>query len=219
MDGNQAVGGAEVYSGNGQPWDQLFVKVSRTTDGGRTWQSVTLPGDWGGTRPIMTFADANHGYLLLAFLRGGGPGAVFATQDGGASWRRVGGPDSLGSVFGVTTDGTLWAGNQGDAGPVGRPILDVSRDGGSTWSDARLPGLVGDIYVNDILVAPPVVVGQDGMVAVVAGSSSVPPAIRLFRTTDGGRTWVAAAAISENEYSSVAAAMKASPIQGSIDGS
>jgi hypothetical protein len=49
---------------------------------------------------------------------------------------------------------TLWSGNQDDAGPVARPILDVSRDGGRTWSDARLPGLIGDVFVNDTLVGP-----------------------------------------------------------------
>jgi photosystem II stability/assembly factor-like uncharacterized protein len=88
---------------------------------------------------------------------------------------------------------TLWSGNQGDAGPVGRSILDVSRDGGRTWTDARLPGLVGDIFVNDTLVAPPAFDGNAGAVAVLAGSTDNPPDARFYRTADAGRTWVLAA--------------------------
>ena len=160
--------GSTPYGGQGQPYDRLHVVISRTTDAGRTWRSVTLPGDWVARSTVLTFADPRHGYLLLAFLRGGGPGAVLATADGGATWRRASGPESLGSVFGASDAQTVWAGNQGDAGPVSRPILDVSRDGGRTWADARLPGLVGDIYVNDTLVAPPMITGATGAVAVLA---------------------------------------------------
>jgi hypothetical protein len=184
--------GSTPYDGQGQPYDRLHVVVSRTVDGGRTWRSVTLPGDWGGTEPVLAFADARHGYLLLAFLRGGGPGAVFATADGGATWKQVSGPESLGSVFSASDAQTLWAGNQGDAGPVSRPILDVSRDGGKTWADARLPGLIGDVYVNDTPVAPPMFAGQDGAIAVIAASTDTFPIARFYRTSDGGRTWLLA---------------------------
>ena len=180
--------GSTPYGGQGQPYDRLHVVISRTTDAGRTWRSVTLPGDWGGTQPVLTFADPRHGYLLLAFLRGGGPGAVLADR----GWRgdvaageRTG--VDCGSVFGATDAQTVWAGNQGDAGPVSRPILDVSRDGGRTWADARLPGLVGDIYVNDTLVAPPMITGATGAVAVLAETSVDPPAFLIFHTTDGGQ--------------------------------
>ena len=169
--------GSTPYDGQGPPIDKLHVVVSRSSDGGKTWRSVSVPGDWGGSEPVLAFADASHGYLLLAGLRGGGASGVFATADGGATWRLMGGSSSigrLGSIFGVTSSQTLWSGNQGDAGPVGRPILDVSRDGGRTWSDARLPGLIGDIYVNDTLVAPPVITGLNGAVAVLAESSANP---------------------------------------------
>jgi photosystem II stability/assembly factor-like uncharacterized protein len=186
-------GSTVPYSGQGPGYDHLYVVVSRTTDGGVTWQSVTIPDDWGGTQPVLAFADAQHGFLLLSGLRGGGRSVVFATTDGGARWQRVGGADSLGSIFSASDAATLWAGNEGDAGPVGRPILDVSRDGGRTWADARLPGLVGDIYVNDNPVAPPVFSGQDGAVGVIAGSTDNPPDIRFYRTSDGGASWLLAA--------------------------
>jgi hypothetical protein len=186
-------GSTVPYGGQGPEFDHLHAVVSRTTNGGTTWQTVSIPGDWGGTQPVLSFADAQHGFLLLSGLRGGPEGVVFASDDGGATWKQVGAADGVGSVFAASDATTLWAGNQGDAGPVARPILDVSRDGGRTWKDARLPGMVGDIFVNDTLVAPPVFDGDDGAVAVLAGSMDNPPDARFYRTTDGGRTWLLAA--------------------------
>ncbi|MFI5042488.1 MAG: WD40/YVTN/BNR-like repeat-containing protein, partial [Acidimicrobiales bacterium] len=194
-------------SGTGPGYDHLYVVVSRTIDGGVTWESVTIPGDWGGTQPVLTFADAEDGFLLLSGLRGGGGSVIFATTDGGATWQRVGGAPSLGSIFSARDSTTLWAGNEGDAGPVARPILDVSRDGGRTWGDAGLPGLVGDIFVNDNPVAPPVFSGQDGAVAVIAASTDTSPMVRFYRSSDGGRTWVLAAQVHIGESGSTGVAV------------
>jgi len=85
----------------------------------------------------------------------------------------------------------LWAGTQGDAGPVERPVLDVSRDGGTTWHDARLPGLVGSLFASNTVLGPPAFFGSDGVVAVaVEGEGGT--VTRIFVTSDGGRTWTAA---------------------------
>ena len=200
-------GSTVPYGGQGPVFDHLHVVVSRTTDGGATWHSVAIPGDWGGTQPVLAFADRQHGFLLLATLRGGPGSTAFATVDGGATWRRAGGLETLGSVLVASDPSTLWSGNQGDAGPVGRSILDVSRDGGRTWADARLPGLVGDIYVNDNVVAPPVFVGQEGAVAVIAGSTDNPADVRFYRTHDGGRSWLLAARTDMNQNGSASIAI------------
>ena len=200
-------GSTVPYRGQGPLFDHLHIVVSRTSDGGMTWQSATISGDWGGTQPVLAFADQQHGFLLFSGLRGGPASTVFASDDGGATWRRAGGADSLGSVFGASDVTTLWAGNEGDAGPVPRPILDVSRDGGRTWTDARLPGLIGDVYVNDTLVAPPVFVGEDGAVAVIAASADNPPDVRFYRTIDGGRSWLLAARTDLNQDGSVGVAV------------
>ncbi|HEX3428441.1 MAG TPA: hypothetical protein VHS36_06505 [Candidatus Limnocylindrales bacterium] len=199
-------GSTVPYSGGGPSVDHLHVVVNRTTDSGASWAPAAIPGDWGGTQPVIAFADAQHGFVLLSSLRGGPPSTVFATDDGGATWRHVGGKDGLGSVFTVSDPNTLWAGNQGDAGPVQRDILDVSRDGGRTWADARLPGLVGDHFVNDV-AAPPVFVGADGAVAVVAGATDSPADIRFYRTTDGGRSWALATRVGLNASESNAVAV------------
>ena len=89
------------------------------------------------------------------------------TGDGGATWRSIRSPGvMLGSVFSTSSAGVLWAGTQGDAGPVPRPVLDVSRDAGRTWTDARLPGLVGSLLATNTVLAPPAFFGATGIVAV-----------------------------------------------------
>lgn len=182
------------YRGNGIA-DTLHLIVNRSSDGGRTWRSVALPGDYGGTTPVLSFSDEMHGYLLCATLRGGGPSVVLQTDDGGATWRTMGTPGfNLGSVFSVSGPAVLWSGTQGDAGPVERPVLDVSRDGGRTWTDARLPGLVGSLFATNTVLAPPAFFGATGIVAVdsepVAGEE-----LTVYRSLDGGRTWARASSM------------------------
>jgi hypothetical protein len=200
-------GSTVPYSGQGPGIDHLHVIVRRTTDGGATWKATAIAGDWGGTQPVLAFADPRHGFLLLAGLRFGPGSVVFATDDGGATFRRAGGAERLGSVFGATDAETVWAGNEGDAGPVARPILDVSRDGGRTWADAGLPGLVGDVFVNDTAAGVPVFSGQDGAFAVIAASTDTPTDVRFYRTADGGRTWELAATSPLDSDGTVAAAV------------
>jgi photosystem II stability/assembly factor-like uncharacterized protein len=97
-------------------------------------------------------------------------------------------PDHLlGSRFAIGPNGWLWAGSQGDAGPVGRPILDVSRDGGRTWTDARLPGLEGVITPNANVLGPPTFFGSDGVVAAATGDEA--RLVNVYRTSDFGAHW------------------------------
>lgn len=177
--------------------DVLHYVVDRTTDGGRTWTRSTVPGNLPGTIAVFAFTDPLHGYLLAAGERGSLNEALYRTVDGGATWQVVPskGPSTgqyLGSLFGLGPGGSLWAGTEGDAGPVERPVLDVSRDGGKTWSDARLPGLEGSLFATNTVLGPPTFFGTDGVVAVTTeGENGI--SLRTFVTSDGGRTWTRAA--------------------------
>ena len=89
---------------------------------------------------------AQHGYLLAAEERiSNGISTVLRTSDGGTTWEVTGSLPGLGSMFAVSDSLTLWAGSQPVAGGVGHPLLDVSRDGGRTWSEAQLPGIAGKL--------------------------------------------------------------------------
>ena len=196
------------YGGQGS-FDTLHLIVRRSTDGGRTWRSVALPGNFGGTTPVLAFADARHGYLLCAGERGGGASVLLRTDDGGATWRTVRSPGvTLGSVFSASGVGVLWSGTQGDAGPVERPVLDVSRDAGRTWTDARLPGLVGSLFATNTVLAPPAFFGSVGIVAVEYEPTDG-QALAIYRSVDSGHVWRRAATVAEPNGASAFVAMDA----------
>lgn len=201
--------GSTPWTGQGPPTDSLHLVISRTSDGGQTWQSTPLLGDFAGTQPVLAFTDPTHGFLLLSPLRFGlVESTLLATRDGGATWQVDSHDGMLGSIFLATqalpaTDATtLWAGNQGDAGPVARPILQASRidaRGGPIqgrvrlWTDAGLPGLIGDTFVTDVVAAGPLVWGSDGVVAINVGASADPPETRFYSSRDAGHSWKLAA--------------------------
>jgi photosystem II stability/assembly factor-like uncharacterized protein len=189
--------GSTAWTGQGPPIDALHLVISRTSDGGQTWQSTALLGDFAGTQPVLAFTDPMRGFLLLSPLRFGlSESTLLATRDGGATWQLDSHDGMLGSIFSTTDATTLWAGNEGDAGPVARPILEVSRIDargglylGRTWTDAGLPGLIGDTFVPDVVAAGPLVWGSDGVVAINVGASADPPETRFYGSGDAGHHW------------------------------
>jgi photosystem II stability/assembly factor-like uncharacterized protein len=179
-----AVGpGSSPYTG--APTDVRHLVVERTSDGGQTWQQGTVPGSWGATTQSLVFLDARVGFIMCSAARfSGGTSTVLRTDDGGATWSVAGIGHWLGSMFATSGGLTLWAGAQPEAGGItAHPILDVSRDGGQTWQDARLPGLVGQ--TGGSVAAPPTFLDANiGAVAVVGQG--------IFRTSDGGGSWTLA---------------------------
>jgi photosystem II stability/assembly factor-like uncharacterized protein len=167
----------------------LHYVVSRTADGGVSWQSIDLSGNYPETRPALSFVDSRHGYLLIAPERFSTASVnVFTTSDGGASWQDVGTSAhtqlQYGRMFSATPDGTLWAGAEATATGAGNwPLLEMSRDGGASWRSVSLPGR--DVLANgDFLLAPPRVVGK----SVIVATDQNGPLI-FYRSADGGQTW------------------------------
>ena len=73
---------------SGAQTDVLSLVASRTTDGGRTWASTPIPGNYAGTDQSLSFVDPLHGFLLITPFRGSlTPGALVRTVDGGQSCR------------------------------------------------------------------------------------------------------------------------------------
>jgi hypothetical protein len=189
-------------TGNGPEFDHAHLLVNRSTDGGRTWQTATVPGDWPDTARSIAFIDARHGFLMASGGRSAqGASTIFRSNDGGASWSLVrtvdGGPDgNLGSLISVTSPTTIWAGSQPEAGPVNHPVLDVSRDGGRSWSSANLPRLGRWGGTRSDPVSPPVFLDESrGFIAVntedpiATGDPGENPYTLFYSTRDGGTTW------------------------------
>jgi photosystem II stability/assembly factor-like uncharacterized protein len=61
------------------------VAISRTVDGGRTWQRLPTPFD--AARATIQFVSARAGFATVGYA---GRGQLWATEDGGRTWRRLG---------------------------------------------------------------------------------------------------------------------------------
>jgi photosystem II stability/assembly factor-like uncharacterized protein len=191
--------GPKVKGLSGAAIEIVNYLVDRTSDGGATWHTATVPGNYPGTIPAVSFADAEHGYLLAVATRlSFGVSTALRTTDGGATWRVAGTGKWLDAELAASNATTIWAGGQEQAGgSFDQPMLAVSRDAGKTWHDTMLPGLPGttEATCGCYLPGPPVFSNASaGFVAVVNSFGSVGQYGTWIETTsDGGRTWSQAA--------------------------
>lgn len=170
--------------------------VSRTSDGGQTWTTSDVSGNYPGTFPALAFADPDHGYLLATASRlSSGVTTVLRSEDGGATWAVAGTKRWLDGLVAASNSETIWAGGAEQAGgSFDQSILSVSRDAGRTWADVQLPGLPGktEATCGCYLPGPPVFTNAaDGYVVVVnTFGNDANYGTWLETTSDGGRTWV-----------------------------
>jgi len=207
-----------VDSGNGPTFDHVDLIVNRTIDGGRTWDTATVPGDYPDTERSLVFVDARHGYLMVSAGRSSrNASTILRSDDGGATWATVqtveaGDQGSLGSLISVSGDATIWAAAQGEAGPINHPILAVSHDGGRTWAAVPLPGLLARWGgVQNLPLGPPRFLGSDvGLFALTSsdeattGDTSGNPRTLVYSTADGGHTWTHRASLAFDVNGSMA---------------
>jgi photosystem II stability/assembly factor-like uncharacterized protein len=145
--------------------------VVRSTDGGRTWSAVTLPGS--AADPLR--AVALHGSRGWA----AGGRTILATSDGGRTWRA--GPRAPGATFLAGLDfGTArhgWV--SGSAGT--RIYVAETRDGGAHWIPEQLPAGGGAVFQVQF------VGGRTGWA--VGGTAQGAQHATILRTTTGGQVW------------------------------
>ena len=101
-----------------------------TTDAGRTWTSVAVPGDLAS----ISFADASHWLVVKSGL----PASLQSTSDGGQTWQQL---PAVGLADGTLTDVTMHDADRGlgvflAGGNSGPGILMLTTDGGNSWKPA-----------------------------------------------------------------------------------
>jgi photosystem II stability/assembly factor-like uncharacterized protein len=161
---------------------------ARTTDGGRTWRAGVVPG-----AEELDFRDVDAFDAETAYLLAIGPGdksRIYKTTDGGRTWAmqfRSARPNAFFDAM------AFWDRDHGIAmsDPVdGKFLIIRTADGGRSWTEVSPAGM------------PPALEGEGGFAAsgtciAVWGRSHVwfgtggPGGARVFRSSDGGRTWEA----------------------------
>lgn len=175
-------------------WAMTEEKIIRTNDGGATWYDVTPPNlEGAGYMVFADFLNADQAWLQSPDMnRYPNGGTLYRTNDGGLNWETFDTPFSGGSLKFVDEENG-WA--LADLG-VGAGSMAVSifktRDGGATWdraftNDPNLAGAGDSLPLGGIknFILP---LNED--TAWVGGVIYAPGQTYLFRSDDGGQTWV-----------------------------
>lgn len=161
--------------------------VARSTDAGRTWQLVSVPGADSLDFRDIEAVDADTAYVLS--IGNGAASRIYRTGDGGRSWvLQFANADSTAfyDCF------AFWDARRGIAmsDPVdGRLRVLTTEDGGATWhvappasSPVALEGEAGFAASGTCVLT-----GAAGEAWIVTGGAA---RSRVHRTADHGRSWV-----------------------------
>jgi photosystem II stability/assembly factor-like uncharacterized protein len=159
---------------------------ARTTDGGKTWTAGVVPGASGlDFRDVDAF-DSETAYLLA--IGGGEKSRIYKTTDGGRRWVlqfQNGRPEAFFDAM------AFWDRDHGIAvsDPVGgRFVVITTSDGGATWKETPPSGMPGALPGEGAFAASGTCVAVSGRRHAWFGTGG-PRGARVFRSTDGGRTW------------------------------
>lgn len=151
----------------------VIPQLSR--DGGRTWRPLHRPAITRYDAGDVAFVDPDHGLLAAGQGEFGADGRVpvFATHDGGRTWRRLSVPPGI---------------QRGDLVTLGPgavlirhpPLLYLSTDEGRHWASVR----VRDDFWDCGISRP-----QREAIWVLCSLSVTPGPSLLLRSDDGGSSW------------------------------
>lgn len=178
----------EVYG-----WALTETQIIRTNDGGVTWHNVT-PRDLAEVGFVyVNFFDMDTAWVQVPDMNQyPNGGKLFHTIDGGITWESSATPFSSGSLHFVDeTNGWMMADLGVGAGSMAISIFQTT-DSGKTWNR---------VYTNDPNIADAgvtlplsglksVLLPLDMQTAWVGGVVYAPGEMYLFRSRDGGVTWL-----------------------------
>jgi len=161
----------------------------KTTDGGATWQLMKVPGaDSLDFRDVDAF-DANTAYLLS--IGEGEKSRIYKTTDGGSTWQLQFTNRNPKAFFDAMA---FWDAKRGVAfsDPVdGRLVIIRTEDGGKTWTEVPAAGIPAAMPNEGGFAASGTCITVQGRNNVwIATGGGV---ARVYRSTDGGKTWQVAA--------------------------
>ncbi len=151
-----------------------------TSDGGATWQRVTLPDSILNTPLGADDIVRPAPHIILALSSWPTYGArILRSDDSGRSWSMFPGPEHCRRMHFVDTlHGWAVGSESNGVGDQQRDIIYRSTDGGRSWSEQLNREIEPIFGLNDVMFADTlhgIAVGQVG---------------KLLRTNDGGVTWI-----------------------------
>jgi photosystem II stability/assembly factor-like uncharacterized protein len=179
--GNRSVGWTvgQVSVGVGLKTSESRALVSKTQDGGETWETHAVLSE--GDLSDVFFTNESHGWAVGCFLKNdGATGVIIETKNGGATWRKRfevekgfdgDGASVIKSVFFID-EKRGWVTGYAD-GRLGGFIA-ATDDGGAIWK-LQLQG-DADFHMEKIRF-------HNEKFGFAVGSEGV------LRTIDGGETW------------------------------
>jgi photosystem II stability/assembly factor-like uncharacterized protein len=192
---------AWIATASSQDYEISTIVVYRTGDGGRSWQSSTLPV-LGGVEPgqRLTVSDPRHGWLLINEGVGAGqnPYVLVRTSDGGRHWSVAARYDSTrrtrGSFPGCDCTDALTFRSASTGWATGNPFaypfllwLYRTTDGGRTWTRQAPAAPRGFTHADTY---PPRLLGRGlGILPVQLYGRRGAHSFELYVTHDGGAHW------------------------------
>jgi hypothetical protein len=186
------------------------VGVEQSLDGGTSWTPLegvgdaSLPGGIGPVPDELARITETRAYVLTSLAGENGVWQLYFTDDAGATWttRSVpcGGPFALGAEVAASSTDDLWllCGTEATSGAQSKQLY-RSQDGGLTWRlSASATGLATppppSVPPNPLPLAgyvAPFTVGHHNLaVASPATAWLFPSRADLYKTEDGGSSWV-----------------------------
>ncbi|MBL8051393.1 MAG: hypothetical protein JNM46_09235 [Anaerolineales bacterium] len=175
-------------------WGVTEEEIIRSDDGGVTWYNVTPPDLRETGYSVFTyFLDENNAWVQIAdnnnypFV-----GFLYRTRDGGLTWQEFETPFSAGDLeFIDENNGWILADLGIGAGSMAVSVFQTN-NGGETWervytNDPNLEGSGDTLPLGGIKV---LLTPLDMQTAWIGGVVYANGTIYLFRTDDGGGTWV-----------------------------
>lgn len=152
--------------------------VKKTTDGGHSWNTLSLPGNASGRNyKSVFFTDQSTGYLIGGKRTKDSIQTILKTSNGGTSWdiQRDQPGSWLRSSYFINGQTGFVIGDRGT-------VLKTD-NGGAAWSPITLPGSTAGRQLNSIFFT-------DALTGFIVGGNPSNDSIQtILRTTDGGNNW------------------------------
>jgi photosystem II stability/assembly factor-like uncharacterized protein len=164
--------------------------VLRTEDGGATWQQLAVPGS-----EKLDFRDIDAVSETVAYVLSIGSGEssrIFKTTDGGKTWTLQFTNTDPDAFFDAMA---FWDADRGIAfsdSVKGQLVIFRTVNGGRAWTRVPAAGLPPALDNEGAFAASGTNVAVSGRNHVWIGTGAAAVS-RVLRSTDGGRTWAAAA--------------------------